>query len=103
VIGSETITVGNAAIGFTASALVKQSANSFEQMPVIRARMAFISVETQEVRINFDPTVTVTATTNGHALAVASSMIIDGTATLADVRFIKTGGSDAAVRVTYYG
>lgn len=108
VIGSETITVSTTPIGCTASALVKivgdkTAAGSVEQTAVIRAKSAYFSVEDQEMRISFNPAVTVAAGSNGHEFAAGSSFTVDGVASLADLRMIRTGGADSVVRVTYYG
>ena len=100
---SETVTVDATAggVGLTAATLIKQTGGDANQ--ISRARVAFITVEDNEIRMNLDPGVTVTATTNGHELAAGTSVVLDGTAVLNDVRFIRTGAGSGVIRVTYYG
>lgn len=103
IIGSESITIDNTAggIGLTAATMRKKVGNT-EDIQIF-AKSAFISVEDAQVRANFNPGVTVTATANGHAFDSGTSFILDGTANLAGVKFIRTTGTSGIIRVTYYG
>lgn len=101
VIGYANLTVSNTPIGFTPSTYTQTVGNDASNHH--KATSAFVTVETQEIRAQFNPAVTVEAGTNGHAFASGAQFTIDGAANIANVKFIKTGGSDATLRVTFFG
>jgi len=86
-IGYESITVSNSAIGFTASYLA------------LGATVAFISIETGNIRIREDGT-NPTAS-EGHLLSTGEVQMIEGTVALQQLRMIRET-IDATVKVTYY-
>ncbi len=83
----EAITVADTAIGFTASKLVTAVAG------------AFCTLETGQVRFRMDgsdPT-----STTGHLLEVGQSFTIYNRAALVNIKFIRTGSTSGALKVTY--
>lgn len=67
-----------------------------------KANRALISVETQSVRWNVSPGVTVTDTTNGHLAAALDSIWLNNTAQIENFRAIRATGSSGTIRVTYF-
>lgn len=102
VLASETIAVDATAggVALTTTKIFKRVEDNHAGGQ-IRANSAYISVEDQQIRVNFDPAVTVTATTNGHAFSAGDSFIVEGQA-LVNLRAIRTGGTSGAMRVTYF-
>lgn len=96
-LGSETITVSATPIGLSASKYLRGTGPQ-----VMSARSVLISVEDADIRVNFDPSVTVAADANGHVFFGSERFTLDGYAIIKDLRMIATAG-DAIVRVTYFG
>jgi hypothetical protein len=101
VMGSETVTVDATAggVALTSTTYTKQTGNGAADR--VMAKVAFISVEDQQIRVNFDPAVTVTASTNGHEFGDGDSFLVEGEA-IKNLRAICTGGTSGVMRVTYY-
>jgi hypothetical protein len=66
------------------------------------ARCAFITVEaTNGLRYTFDGTDPVASTT-GHLLAGGGSITIYGYSNIKKLKMIRDGGTDAAIKVSYF-
>ena len=104
VIGFETLTVGATAVGPTAASLKAANLQVGELSTIapskgLSANYAFFGpVETQECRWRDDGTAPTSGV--GHLIPVGSSLEYEGD--LHAIKFIKTGGSDASLPVTYY-
>ena len=61
---------------------------------------ALITAETAETRWTVDGTAP--TTTVGHLLSVGSGLLLQGTAAITAFRAIKTGGTNATFKVTYF-
>jgi hypothetical protein len=88
----EEITVSTAAIGFTAA--------TFKPSGQTPAAYAYVTVETNGIRWRTDgsdPTSSV-----GHALAAGGTLELAGKTELTNFRAIRSGGADAALKVTFY-
>lgn len=92
----EKLTVGSAAAGFTASKLLIPKAGGYFK----RAVRAFITVETQSIRVRFDGTDPDTST--GHLLAAGDFMTLEGESNVSKARLIRATGSDGTAQVTYF-
>ncbi len=91
----EAITVSSTSVGFTAAKIkINQEGGQYK-----RAVKAFVTVETNPMRVRFDGTAP--TTTVGHLLAAGDVMMITGDANVANAHFIATA-SDGAIKVTYY-
>lgn len=103
VYGSETISVDNTSggVGVTATKLIKAASDNYPS-EFTKVKSALFTVETAEIRVNFDPAVTVTATTNGHLFQVGDNFTVDGYDNILRLKMIRTG-STASVKVTYFG
>lgn len=65
-----------------------------------RARAALISVETNGIRYRFDggnP-----SATDGHPAAAGETILIEGIEAVKRLKFIRSGGADATVQITYF-
>ena len=85
----ETITVAATAIGLTASKLTATP----------KAKTVFITAESGVMRYRYDgtdPTSTV-----GHILRPNSTMTIEGSINLSQLKFIRTGTTSGKLQVTY--
>ena len=104
VFASETIIVDSTAggVGVTATKLTKGVADNFAA-EVLKAQSALVTVETAEIRVNFDPAVTVTASANGHLFQVGDSFTVDGYDTIMRMKMIRTTAVSGSVKVTYFG
>ena len=95
----EKISVSTTAIGPTVTTI----AQSDGQNPVTarRARAALVTVDaTNPVRFRLDggnPTAT-----DGHELLGNDEILIEGVDSVKKMRFIRSGGADATIHVTYY-
>ena len=92
----ESITVSTTAIGPTASKLLINQAGGVHK----RAVRAFVTVETQSIRFRFDGTDPTSSV--GHLLASGDFATIDGEQNVANLKFIRSGGSDGTAMVTYF-
>lgn len=90
--GFEVITVSNAAGGIGPTAATAGEATA----------AFFGPVETSDIRWRADGTAPTAAATGGHLLPAQKTLYVEGTDTIKKILFIKTGGSDATVPVTYY-
>jgi hypothetical protein len=99
--GSETLTIDDTAGGkaLTASVYSVQAGNTASQRNI--AKTALVSVEDNSIRVNLNPAVTVTATTNGHEFDNNDSFWLEG-AQIQNFRAIRVGGSSGVIRVTYF-
>lgn len=91
----ETITVSSTAIGPTSSKAEIVQTGGFHK----RAIKAFITVESNSVRMRFDgtsPTASV-----GHLLANGDSVTIQGESNVSKLKFIRVT-NDATIQVTYF-
>ncbi len=91
----EKITVSSTAVGFTASKITINQEGGFTK----RAVKAFVTVETNSVRIRMDGTDPTTAL--GHLLTAGDGLLITGEQNISRARFI-AAASDGAVHVTFY-
>ena len=100
VIGSETITVDATAGGksLTAATYTVVGVGGVNHY----AKEAYISVEDQQLRWNVNPAVTVDASSNGHEANDGDVIVIHGQQ-IPNFRAIRTGGTSAVIRVTYFG
>lgn len=92
----ESITVSTTAIGGTAGKLLVARTGGFNK----RAVMMFISVETNPCRFRFDGTAPTSSV--GHLLAANDTLTISGEQNCSNLKFIRSGGSDSTVMVTYF-
>ena len=91
----EKITVSTTAVGPDAAKLViNQTGGHFK-----RAVRAFLTVETNTIRIRFDGTNPDSST--GHALAAGDFMTVDGEQNVSRIKMIRAS-ADATVQVTYF-
>ena len=95
----ENITASTSSIGFTAATIVQSDGNPTRPR-ARRAKSAFVTVEAQSVRVRWDGGDPVAAT-SGHLLVAGDSIEFTGEGTLPKVRFIREGGTDSTLRVTY--
>jgi len=86
----ESITVSSSAVGFTSS-VYKTSSHT--------AQVAFITCEDAQIRYRYDGT-NPTAS-EGHILNSGDTLLIEGLTNIENFRAIRTGASDAKIRVTY--
>jgi hypothetical protein len=101
VIGSEDITIDNTAGGIALTASKYRVQVGGNASDTISAKSALVTVESNPVRVNLNPAVTVTATTNGHEFDDNDSFEIEG-AQIPNFRAIRTGGSNGVIHVTYF-
>jgi hypothetical protein len=90
--GFEQVTVSTDSIGFTAATYAPTGA--------VPADMAVVVVESAAIRYRDDgpaPTSTV-----GVPIAAAGAITVCGTKPIRSIRFIRSGGSDATLSVSYY-
>lgn len=83
----ESIVVSSTAVGFT---LTNRGG----------AQAAYVTTQSQELRYTVDGTTP--TSTDGHAAAATSTFWVFGREAIRDFRAIRTGGSDATIKVTYY-
>ena len=102
VIGSEGITIDNTAGGKSLTAAQYQQKLSDNDERLTDARYALITVETQPVRVNINPAVTVTDTTNGIYCGIFDSLWLTNPTQIRDCRIIRATGSSGLVQVTYF-
>lgn len=101
----EAITVSTVSIGFTTAKIVVQTAstNTTEGSAYIdtkRVDEALVTVETNPIRFRLDGTAPTSA--EGHLLQAGDSIVVSGFSNVSKLRFIRQGGADATLRVTYY-
>ena len=101
-IGYESITVDSTAGGKSLTAATYTVSIDSNTGLKKKASRALISVETQSVRWNVSPGVTVTDTTNGHLAAALDSIWLTSTTQIENFRAIRATGSDGTIRVTYF-
>jgi len=87
----ESITVSATAVGFTSTLVSPANAPS--------AKLAILTIETAGVRYRYDGTAPTAA--QGHAAAMDTSLTVNGINNINRFRIIKSGATDATVRVTY--
>ena len=85
----ETITVADTAIGLTASKLASTP----------RPKKVYITFETASCRFRYDGTDP--SSTVGHLLVPTSSIVLEGFSQMNNVKFIRTGGTNAVAQVSY--
>lgn len=86
----EKITVSTSALPLTAATYVSGDK---------RAQVAHITIESQPVNYTYDGT-TPTAT-EGHNLIAGSTLVLTGYSNIVAFRIIRSGASDATIKVTY--
>jgi len=91
----EKITVSSTALGATSTIYTKDAGGG----KVIHASKAFISVETESIRIRWDGGTPTSAL--GHLLVAGDSIEIEGRANIRQLRMIRIT-NDAAVHVTIH-
>lgn len=87
----EKITVSSSAVGFTAA--------TFQPTTGGGADRVLVTVEDQPVRLRYDgtsPTASV-----GHLLQPGDSITLTGTDSVANAEFIRSGGTDGVIFVTF--
>lgn len=89
----ETVTVDNTAGG------VALTAATFAPTNAIPADHAFITVETAQIRFNYDSTAP--TSTAGHVAEPGDVIKLDSNQSIKRFRAIRTGGVSATIRVTY--
>ena len=95
----EPITVSTVSIGFTAAKIIVSDGQPND--PKRRfAKSAFVTVESQPIRCRWDGGAPVGGS-SGHLLNPGDSIEFTGEGTIKKVRFIRDGGVDATIRVTY--
>lgn len=99
VLGYENKTVSSAAVSLTRATYEPQTGPSASA--VYMAQVAFITVEDNQVRYSVDPSTTPTAGSNGHEVNAGDTIELHG-AQIRNFQVIATG-SDAVLRVTYFG
>lgn len=95
----ETVTVAGTAIGLTAATGRKQVGETASDF--ITANAAFVTVEVAEIRWNFVPGLTPTASTNGHLSGINTYFWLYGQQ-IRDFKAIRTGGTSGELKVTYF-
>lgn len=90
--GYEALTVSTVALALTSSEYVSGDK---------KARIAYITVESNPINFTYEGT-TPTSTV-GHNLTAGSTLILEGYANIVAFRMIRSGGSDATVKITYEG
>lgn len=101
-IGSEKLTVDATAGGVALTAANYQTALSGNFATKTTAQRAFITVEGYAVRVNVDPSATVTASDDGHALAVGDSLTLTSATQIQNFRAIRTTANSGTLLVTYF-
>ena len=92
----ETVTVSSTAIGLDQD---KVKGNPpFTPGNTGEARGAFITSETQEIRFRFDDVPTPTV---GHVMSTGSSLQLVSKWQMENIKFIRTGGSDGTLQVSF--
>lgn len=66
-----------------------------------KARVAYLSVETNGVNFTYDGTTP--SATEGHLLNAGESITINGYANISQFKMFRSGAADATVKVTYEG
>ena len=79
----------------TASKLLIEQAGGFKK----RAVKAFVTVETNTIRMRFDGTAPDSST--GHALVAGDFITVSGEQNVANIKMIRAS-ADATVQITYY-
>ena len=93
-IGYETMTVGAAAKGLTASQIAPADWRRNG-----KATLVFLSVESNDIRVCLDGTAA--SATNCHVLAADGAMLVYSTEALTQMQMY-AGGGNATVKVTYF-
>ena len=91
----EALAVSTTVVTPTAAKLAINRAGGFRK----RAQKAFLTVETNTVRIRFDGTAPDAST--GHALVAGDFMTVEGEDNVANIKLIRAS-ADATVMVTYF-
>lgn len=91
----ETKTISTAALGVTSSLVSINQAGGF----VKRAQKAFVTVETNSIRVRYDGTDPDAST--GHLFTAGSSFTVTGETNISRLRMIRAS-ADAAVMITIY-
>lgn len=103
--GYEALTISNASLGLTAGTIaagtvVGDTLGGNTYIDMKRMDEALITVEANPIRFRLDGTAP--TATEGHLLQPGDAITITGYSNLSRLRFIRQGGSDATLRVTYY-
>lgn len=88
----ESVTVSTVSIGFTSATYAPSGAQP--------ADLAVVSTETAGIRYRTDGSAPTAAI--GHAMASDSEFVVCGRAAIVNFRGIRSGGSDATIRVTFF-
>jgi hypothetical protein len=88
----EAITVADTAVGFTVATYAPTGRPS--------AKMVLITVETQPLRYRLDGVAPTTS--EGHALVATDMRYVVGANNIRNFRMVRSTGSSATVRVTYF-
>lgn len=101
VLGYESVTVDNTAGGVR---LTSTKYETFDATTTARrqANLAFITVETAEIRFMYDPGTTVTSS-EGHLAEPGDIIELQSISQLRNFRAIRTGIISATLKVTYFG
>ena len=91
----EKLTISTAVVPPTASKILVNQTGGFHK----RAVRAFITVETNSIRIRFDGTDP--DSTTGHLIIAGDYITIEGEANVSRLRMIRAT-ADATVQITYY-
>jgi hypothetical protein len=90
-LGYESVTAGSAAVGLTASVYASTSGT---------ASYALIDVESADIR--YLVTGANPSSSNGHPVANGGELTLCGIDAIRQFKAIRSGGSDATLRVTYF-
>lgn len=88
----EALTISTTAVALTAAKYISGDR---------KARVAHITVEAQALNYTYDGTTPTSSV--GHNLTAGSVLTLSGYANIAAFRAIRSGGSDATLKVTYEG
>ena len=93
----ESITVSTAALGFTTSETRKTISGTTQTVSAVEA---LITVESNPIRYTMDGTTPTSLV--GHLLTDGDNITVSGMGNIKRFKMIRSGASDATVKVTYF-
>ena len=100
-LGHESITVSSTPIGITASLYLVKTLSGYDSpnQTTKSAKAAFLTVETNSVRVTLDGTTV--SSTAGHLLAAGDTLMVYGNQNITELRMARVT-NDATVKVTTF-
>jgi cellulose biosynthesis protein BcsQ len=99
IVGEQDLTVSTTAVGFTSTNYIK-SAGSARASDLVKANLAFVTVDAQPIRWSIVGTPQ--AGSAGHVYASGTNFWLVGHDAIVAFKAIRTGGTDGVLHVTFF-